>query len=334
MDGASLAHPVFDSITAYAQQFTNVDYWKPYVELVCARHQLTPGSNIRAGLPGTHPVFIVDERYVVKLYTDLFNSASSIDAEIDVYRLLGYAPQIPAPALFAHGTLFSKGEGWSWPYIVIEALPGISLDEAGEQVTYRHKLALARYLGPVVRSLHTLPLSDASYRHGSWDAFIHFLAKQRAACVDQHTRWQTIPDHLIAQIDAYLPPLETLADQTGMPSLLHADLNADHVLGFFQDDHWHTTGIIDFGDAKVGDPLFELIALHIGLFDCDKHLLQAFLECYGFHERLRDRFVLRAMSYTLLFEFNVFHSIFQILPTAHEVATLDELAALLWDLDT
>jgi hygromycin-B 7''-O-kinase len=332
MDSASLPYPVFDSITTYAQHFTDVNRWKPYVELVCARHQLAPSSNIRAGSPGTHPVFIVDERYVIKLYTHLFNSATSAYAEIDVYNLLGHTPPIPVPVLLAHGTLFGQGERWAWPYIVMEALPGMSLSEAGERVTYGDKLALAGYLGSVVRTLHRLPLTNASYLQGSWDAFIRFLAAQRAACVEQHTRWQTMPEHLIAQITTYVPPPETLTDHMAMPSLLHADLNADHVLGYVEDDGWHTTGIIDFGDAKVGDPLFELVTLHIGLFGCDKRLLQAFLRHYGFHEQLPERFVLRAMSYTLLFEFNVLRSVFDLLPAAHTVATLGELAALLWDL--
>jgi hygromycin-B 7''-O-kinase len=39
--------------------------------------------------------------------------------------------------------------------------------------------------------------------------------------------------------------------------------------------------LIDFGDAMVGDLHYELAALHLDLFDCDKRLLRQFLDHYG-----------------------------------------------------
>ena len=116
------------------------------------------------------------------------------------------------------------------------------------------------------------------------------------------------------------------------PRLLHCDLNADHLLGVFVNGRWQPTGILDFGDAKIGDPLYELVALHLYLFEGDPARLRLFLDSYGWDDTMRHHFVRRAMCYTLLFEFNAFAQPFQHWPHWRMVETLDELARLIWTL--
>src|SRR5262249_49729636 len=152
-------------------------------------------------------------------------------------------------------------------------IPGLSLGES--DVSYADRLALATWLGPVVRSIHTLPLDDAGPLMPEWDDFAAFLAAQRAAAAATHVRWGRLPARLVAHIDTYLPRLEELIDRPATPALIHADLNRDHVLGEIVGGAWRPTGVIDFGDARVGDRMYELVALHLGLFDADGRLLSA-----------------------------------------------------------
>ena len=134
----------------------------------------------------------------------------------------------------------------------------------------------------------------------------------------------------MAQIDDYVPDIAELIDRSATPALIHADLNRDHVLGETVGGAWRPTGIIDFGDARVGDRMYELVALHLGLFDADPRLLRAFLDSYVFDDGLRRDFVRRAMAMTLLFEFNTLGEIMETLPGAVEAACLEDLAELLW----
>ena len=314
--------------------FTNPDYWRPYVEEVCSRHGLGPCRAVRTGLPGTMPVFIVDERVVVKFFAEYFQGDTGFRVEREVYGLLAGREDIPAPALVASGELFPEGEdGWPWPYLVVELLPGRSLGEVAGRVSAADRLAVAQYLAPILRRLHRLRLEPSVDLRPTWDAFDVFLAGQRANVVAQHQRWRALPERLIAQIEDYLPPLAELVDHRLPPHLLHCDLNADHVLGGFTGDHWQPTGVIDFGDAKVGDRLYELEALHIGLFHGDKRLLRAFLDAYGFDPDLRRDFTQRAMSMALLHEFNVLGEVTQRFPGATDGRSLEELTTLLWDLE-
>lgn len=323
-----LERPSFATRQEYRRCFTNPSYWHAYVAAICARHELGDPTTVRAGFPGTNPVFIVDEKYAVKLYSDLFGGERSYPVEREVYRLIATSPDIPAPSLMTTGNLFGAHDGWPWPYIVTRALPGLSMSESVLSETDR--LALAAWLGPVVRRLHSLPLAQAGPLPPRWEAFVQFLAAQRAEVVSNHVRWGMLPTHLVAQIERYLPALTTLIDREETPALIHGDFNSDHVLGERIAGHWQPSGVIDFGDARVGDRLYELMALHLSLFDGDGRLLRAFLDTYGFDEALQRDFVRRAMSMTLLFEFNVGSSIFEKIPAAASASTLEELAEILW----
>lgn len=328
-----MERPHFATVKEYGKHFMDGAFWRPYVEAICARCELSPCREIRAGLPGTFPVFIVDGRYVVKLFGELFNGSAGFAVELELYQLLATEREIPAPACVASGMLFPAGDGWSWPFIITRMLPGESLSEVEERVSYQDKLAVCRWLGPVVRRIHELRPGHSARLQLNWEAFDHFLSRQKASCVENHRQWGSLPERLVVQLEEYIPPVVELADRSVPPHVLHCDLNADHVLGYFEEEHWRPAGIIDFGDAMVGDQLYDLVALHIGLFRCDKRLLRAFLEAYGSDEGLRRDFVRRAMSMTLLHQFNVLGEVFRASPVVRNVATLDELAGLIWGMD-
>lgn len=326
--------PVFASTTLYGARFTDMAYWRPYVEEICRRHDL-PCAEVRGGLAGTFPVYIVDERHVVKLFGDLFEGMRAFAVELDVYRLLHGRPQIPLPTLLASGHLFTPDQPWSWPYTVARFVPGESLGEADDRLTNRDRLAVATYLGTTLRDLHRVALPDSGPLQRCWNGFARYLAARRAACLADHTAWAAGPKGglsptLIAQIEAYLPPIEDLVDQSTEPCLVHADLNADHVLGMMDEGGWRTTALIDFGDARAGHPAYELPALHLGLFHCDKRLLRAFLAAYNWDLQPRVGFVRQAMCMTLLFPFGVGHLV-RAFPAAAQASGLDDLARLLYD---
>jgi hypothetical protein len=134
------------------------------------------------------------------------------------------------------------------------------------------------------------------------------------AISDRHRTWGSLPPHLIGQIDSFLVGLEP-TDRV----FIHADLTADHAFV----DGGRLTGIIDWGDAMLTDRHLELAALHLDAFRCDKVLLRAFLDAYGWP--VGEDFPRQALCLALRHPFDVFDPVAHLIPL-QDIGTLDELA--------
>lgn len=314
----------FISVNDYERQLTNVSFWCPAISDVCKRHQLALSLTnlyIRPGLPGTNPVFIVDNRVVIKFYEiHIFPSGErSFRIESDLYKWL-QLPSLRTPELIACGILEDR------PYIVTRIVPGASFSEAILKFKPSDRHVLAASLGRSLNYLHQISIDSHPILLQMRDEFNEFIQKQEKKCVKRHRRWHILPDHLIDQISSYLYNHEPLK----AVSLIHADISCDHVMVSFDSNEklWRATGLIDFGDAWVGDPAYELVALHCSLFDLDTDLLNTFLQAYQLE---RELIIERAMVAMLLFEFNIFKNVFEHRPNIFcEVTTLEELARRIW----
>lgn len=313
-----------DTLDSYRRHFMDARLWEPYVLQVCERHSL-PCATVRAGTPGTGPVFIVDDRWVVKFFGRLFNGARSAAVERAVGRWLALHPVVPCAALLAEGRLLPESStGWDWPYLVFQFLDGISIGDAFAGLANVEKLGVAHQMGAWVRALHDLRLPEDGPFETDWAGFKQFLAAQRASCSARHSAWGSLPARLVSQIDAFLPPLAALLDRSQRPHLIHADLTADHLLGQVSAGRWVSQGLIDFGDARTGTLEYELSVLHLDLFQGDRSMLAAFLDSYGF--ACPAGFPQRMLAYCLLHEFDL------LAPYAGKIqaSRLEDLADLLW----
>jgi len=255
-----------ENIEGYRRYFSDPGAWRPYVELVCRRHLLSPGRAIRIGVPGTCPTFIVDDLWVVKFFGRLFEGGQSYQVELELGKWAG-SLSLPFPEIVAAGQLFQAGHGgWHWPYLVFQYVPGESIGEVYEQVGLEDRLALARWMGELTLRMHRAPLPMSEIFQPAWDAFTDLLERQRAGCRQSFQEWGCLPEHLFAQLDDFLLPLDKLLDARSTPHLIHADLTADHALGRLEGGRWKSLALIDFGDAMIGNQYYELVALHLDLF--------------------------------------------------------------------
>ena len=96
--------------------------------------------------------------------------------------------------------------------------------------------------------------------------------------------------------------------------------------------HWEISGIIDFGDARKGDFVYELVPLHISVFRCSSKLLGRFLRKYCDLSKVSipSDFAYRAMCSTLLHTENAIRTAQFWKPNLKKAITLAELANELW----
>ncbi len=133
---------------------------------------------------------------------------------------------------------------------------------------------------------------------------------------------------------AICSPLQPCCRQPRIPSLIHADLTRDHLLGEHQDGDWALRAIIDFGDALSGDLFYELVVLHLEIFNADLCLLREFLAAYQPSPFHQQDFTRKAMTLTLLHPYDAFATVFARHPDLRQSTSLDELADRLWNVNT
>ena len=326
-----LTRPVIGSREDYGRVFTDVAFWRPYVIEVCRRHGLGDARSVEGTQPGTYPTFIVDGRYVVKLFGEWFYGAWCHRFEQAMFDLLPSDPAIPAPRLVAAGELFKDG-AWRWPYLISTVVPGRVLREDAALLGEAGWHDVAIFLAGVLRRVHALRPPVDSPLALTWEAFDTLMRQQRERLAARHSAWESLPANLIAPIEGWLPPLDDLVDHAMPPHVLHGDLHADHIFGSREGDQWRGTGIIDFGDALTGDRAYDLVALHPGTIGGDRRWLRPFLAAYGFDSALRRDFARRQLAMTLLHEFNVLDRVMTD-PELRAAETLDELAERLWGVE-
>jgi hypothetical protein len=95
-----------------------------------------------------------------------------------------------------------------------------------------------------------------------------------------------------------------------------------------RDMDWQSLAVIDWGDARVGNILYELVAVHLDMFQSDLCLLKACLDHYPLPAFYRHDFARKMMCMTLLHQFPMPKQVYQ---PYLQLATLDELATGLFD---
>ncbi len=286
-----------------------VQHWIDAAKLALQHHNLSDENFAMA--PSGSDVVIGASRYFFKTTAPCWSTENY--AERDILQFVEGKLSIATPRLVAHGHL----EGW--PYVITERVDGLSIAEVYPRLTHQQRLVLAGELGEKVAELHALPPYKPD--HG-WDAF---LALRLSGIAQRHAK-PGVPEHLIAQIDAFIA-------QTPRPAAplrsLHTEVLDEHVLVRPYGDRWEICAMLDFADGRVGHPDYELVAPAEFIFRAEPGLTQTFLRAYGWSAPARKTAPRRLMAWALIHQFG---SLKRALHAGGEprAASLDELGTRLY----
>lgn len=319
--------PSFVDDDEYERSLTDAEFWAPYARAALRLSGLEDDGEVRTHFPTTHVAALVGGRYLVKLHYEDWFGEDSFQTEREAYRHLGGWDDLPIPELLAEGALYE--EGWRWPFLAMTAMPGRSLRELGEEATPRDRERAATWLGATLRRLHSVPIHDGERL--SHEIYADLIQTRMQRCHRDHQLWGSLPHRFIPQIRDYVWEAWDLIDpENERPVLLHGDLHSGNVFLEGEPGALEPTGVVDFNDAYEGDRHYDLVAIHAKAFVGDKQLLRAFLDGYGWGA-LGKAWPRRMMALTLAHDYDMAQPIASRIP--EDVETLDDLAALLWDLD-
>jgi hypothetical protein len=309
-----LLPPAFDYVETFDKAFGDRGFWDPYFDQVIRRHDLPdPTGEVTVGVGGTYPTLVYGG-LVIKLFGFAKAWKTSIVAERAAHELLADDPDIAAPQLVSMGVLFPD-EASSWPYLVTTRVPGTPWELTS--MTTKERLQVATELGLQLRRIHAL----RPHGHES-------TLTAPGPGISEAAAQSCLSPHLVEQVDDFMRTLDTYGRV-----FVHGDLVQLHAFV----DNGRLAGIIDWGDAVVTDPHYELGKLAFELFDCDKQLLSVFLDASQWvrgpefaRQALGLALQRQAVGLTQHHTFDVFEPVGDHYPLC-DIATLDELAAELFN---
>ncbi|XP_037486175.1 F-box protein At1g78280-like isoform X2 [Triticum dicoccoides] len=272
-----------------------------------------------------------------------------------------------------------------WPYMVTRKCKGDIFAHVRDTLSKADLLNLASSLGVQMRNIHLLPLphgeslpepEDNNVKDSDppeWKQVISTLNRRKNNIKKHLANWGgTVPTVLIEKAEEYLPPdmnslIKFVKDGDGdsvytFPSWIHSDIMDDNILtqrapemGSLTDTKSTGDGdleklneihIIDFSDLYIGDPLCDLIPLHLDVFRGDIDLLREYLRSYQlpflrgksnddiYKSVQNSKFSTasyRAMCYCILHDDNVLAAIFGLWKELRDATSWEDVEHLVWD---
>mgnify|MGYP001821812781 FL=1 len=190
--------------------------------------------------------------------------------------------------------------------------------------------AIAVDVGRLIAFLRKVPISGLESLGSDWR---QFLAAQIADLTAHHLPVPELNWNPEQQFPSFFDSLEGDIDQPFQPVLLLADITREHVFVNCSEGKWRVVGYLDFGDAMLGHPDYEMIAPGLEIAGGDPELLQSLLTAAGYPENTHNQCLSRRlMAYTLIHRYVDLAAVLSLVPQARNAANLDELASLVWPL--
>jgi aminoglycoside phosphotransferase (APT) family kinase protein len=300
-----LTPPTFSSNEIYGSTLSDAAFWSPY-GLAALERSGFDEVPLECGFVGTYPT-LLGGTLVVKLFGHFGDWGRSFSTELSANRAIAADRTIRAAPVLASGRLFPGAQA-DWPYLIMQRLPGLAWRDTVLPPDIRQRLAGC--LGRQLRAVHDTQVTDPAALHPDW------LVGQAHNATRRHRDWGSLPTRLIDQIDDFVSDYHPTAT-----CLVHGDVTEDHIFI----ERGEIIGLIDWGDAMITDPFYDLGALHLGAFRGDISLLRRFTDGYGW--QVDDGFARQAMQVALMHQFDLFG---QIADQVQTTRTLTELAEVLW----
>lgn len=312
--------PTLSTVEEYGPLRGDPAIWLPAMRAIARRHGLDADA-LYAERAGTNVVFRAGDDAWIKLIVPLW--AEDYDRERCSLAAVQEIAAVPAPRLLADGVI----EGW--PYLVMECVEGRSIVTVWADLPREGQSDLAHQVGSLMARLHRIETAGMGALQHDWARFVR---RRREGCGARHVE-AGAPARWAAAIDDYLAGVPALDDPGQDDVFLHADITDEHVLVAERGGRWVITGLIDFADAMLGQPLYEFAAPAVFLTQRKPWAQRALLRGYGFGDAdLTEDLARRLTAYVLLHRFGKLREMLRFCP-APAPTTVAELQEALFAFD-
>jgi hygromycin-B 7''-O-kinase len=234
---------------------------------------------------GESVVFLIDGRFVVKIYIPTKRQLERERAALAIVRTSIKTPEVVA-----------SGEIENYRYLVTTQIEGELMTREiwlrlppGEQISILTELAYG------LRQLHR---SDVSTIGFDWAEFVR---RQADNCYERQKACQ-VNETVLAQIPRFLDENLRLLPADFQPSFLHGDVHFGNLRFKQKDGKWRISGLFDFADSLKGFHEYDFIAVGVLMIQGQGALQREFFRAFGYadteiDETMRRRMMLLTMFY-------------------------------------
>lgn len=282
--------------THYAEKRTDEAFWKPRIEAVLDTLQIRRESLKITASDGTNVIFAFGKDSFLKVYTPFYRGRESLGMECHSLRSVQRSdPGFPAPRVTYSGELSPNSTDWKWPFVIVTKVEGVAADDIFESFDAERKSAFAFEAGRLCKRLHSTTSTQelsSQYKSNFSGGFLEFLTRQRdeVALSPSFSAFPLSGEIRSVDLGSFAPK---------WPVLVHGDICRSHV---FVNEAG--LSLIDFGDAKLADPVWDFVTVSNDLLGRNPSLLNDFLEGYGGTPELYDQFHRKIGLYAILHEWS------------------------------
>ncbi|HVE55919.1 MAG TPA: aminoglycoside phosphotransferase family protein [Pyrinomonadaceae bacterium] len=260
------------------------DLWIEAAQAVCRKHNIS-FNNLQRNEQGESVVFMVDDKFVIKIYVPTKNLLEREKNALELARTSLKTPEV---------TAFGEIEGYK--YLVTTQLKGdLMTREIWLKLPKNEQVSILAQLAEGLKELHA---SDTEAVNFDW---LKFIERQAATCFERQKKCQ-VNDRVLAQIPAYLDENLKLLPVDFETVFLHGDVHFGNLRLLKNNGKWEISGLFDFADSLKGFQEYDFLAVGLLMIQGQGDLQREFFRAYGYaeneiNEELRKRLMILTMFY-------------------------------------
>jgi aminoglycoside phosphotransferase (APT) family kinase protein len=241
-------------------------------------------------------VYRLDNHRYLKLYGP--RGVRQFYIEQAVLQLLEAHPVISAPRIIA-----SAERSQDAPYLVLSGISGATAENVWDGIVPAERLPIAEELGKITAAIHRLPQKDLIAVESKFgDRYEHIIVPEQSHRIAEIKGSEMLS---VRQRDKLLRFLQEEAQEylASPLKITHFDLAHNHIYLSRETGRWQVNGIIDWGEAVIGPPEWDVVYLWHWTFTTitqDREAMRVCLQSFFGYQPRPERFARRCFA-ALLF---------------------------------
>jgi aminoglycoside phosphotransferase (APT) family kinase protein len=273
----------FPTVEEFHLQFKS-EIWHDVAENICRRHEISFDS-LRRAENGESVVFLVDEKFVVKIYVPTKNGLLREKTSLEIARTNIKVPEI-----------VGFGEIENYKYLITTQIKGeLMTRDFWLKLNKNEQLQILSELAEGLKRLHR---SDASKIDFDWNAFV---AHQAENCFERQKSC-AVNDKILNELPAFLEENLKFLSPDSPQVFLHGDVHFGNLRMLKCGEKWRISGLFDFADSLKGFREYDFLAVGLLMIQGQGDLQREFFRFFDYpdaeiNETMRRRLMLLTCFY-------------------------------------